>query len=64
MEPEWMKVATSPGLWVIGFVFAGSALIQRSILLRFAILDRVEIGHDAEQENCGEIHGRLQEKRP
>ena len=28
MEPEWLKVATSPGLWIIAFVFAGNALIQ------------------------------------
>jgi hypothetical protein len=28
MEPEWIRVATGPGFWVIGFVLAGNALIQ------------------------------------
>jgi Domain of unknown function (DUF5058) len=36
MEPEWMKVATSPGLWVIGFIFAGSALIQSYLFYRLS----------------------------
>ena len=33
MEPEWLKVATSPGLWIIGFIFAGNALIQSWLVL-------------------------------
>ena len=36
MEPEWMKVATSPGLWVIGFIFAGNALVQSYWFYRLA----------------------------
>ena len=36
MEPEWMKVATSPGLWVIGFIFAGNALIQSYLFYRLS----------------------------
>ena len=36
MEPEWMKVATSPGLWIIGFIFAGNALIQSYLFYRLS----------------------------
>ena len=36
MEPEWLKVATSPGLWVIGFIFAGNALIQSCLFYRLS----------------------------
>jgi len=36
MEPEWLKVATSPGLWVIGFIFAGNALIQSYLFYRLS----------------------------
>ena len=36
MEPEWLKVATSPSLWVIGFIFAGNALIQSYLFYRLA----------------------------
>ena len=36
MEPEWLKVATSPGLWVIGFIFAANALIQSYLFYRLS----------------------------
>jgi hypothetical protein len=36
METEWMKVATSPGLWIIAFIFAGNALIQSYLFYRLS----------------------------
>jgi hypothetical protein len=36
MQPEWLKVATSPGLWIIGFVFAANALIQSWLFYRLS----------------------------
>ena len=36
MQPEWMKVATSPGLWIIGFIFAANALIQSYLFFRLS----------------------------
>jgi hypothetical protein len=36
MEPEWLKIASSPGMWVIGFVFAGNALLQSFLFYRLA----------------------------
>jgi uncharacterized protein DUF5058 len=36
METDWMKVATSPGLWIIGFIFAGNALIQSWLFYRLS----------------------------
>ena len=36
MEPEWLKMATSPGLWIIGFIFAGNALIQSYLFYRLS----------------------------
>jgi uncharacterized protein DUF5058 len=36
MEPEWLKVATSPGLWIIACVFAGNALIQCFLFYRLS----------------------------
>lgn len=36
MQPEWLKVATGPGLWIIGFLFAGSALIQSWLFYRLS----------------------------
>ena len=36
MQPEWLKVATGPGLWIIGFVFAGNALIQSFLFYRLS----------------------------
>src|SRR6185436_18266198 len=34
--PEWLKVATSPGLWIIACVFAGNALIQSFLFYRLS----------------------------
>ena len=36
MQPEWLKVATGPGLWIIGFVFAASGLIQSWLFYRLS----------------------------
>jgi len=36
MEPEWLKVATSPGLWIIACVFAGNALVQSFLFYRLS----------------------------
>ncbi|MBI4279885.1 MAG: DUF5058 family protein [Armatimonadetes bacterium] len=36
MEPEWLRIATSPGMWLIGFVFALSGLIQSFLFYRHA----------------------------
>ena len=36
MEPDWLTVATSPGLWVIACVFAGNALIQSFLFYRLS----------------------------
>ena len=36
MEPEWLTVATSPGLWVIAFIFAGNALVQSYLFYRLS----------------------------
>ena len=36
MEPEWIKVATGPGFWVIGFIFAGNALTQSYLFYRLS----------------------------
>ena len=36
MEPEWLRMASSPGMWIIGFIFAGNALIQSFLFYRLA----------------------------
>jgi Domain of unknown function (DUF5058) len=36
MEHEWLEVATSAGLWLIGFIFAGNALIQSYLFYRLS----------------------------
>jgi hypothetical protein len=36
MEPDWIRVATGPGLWIIGFVFAGNALVQSLLFYRLS----------------------------
>jgi hypothetical protein len=36
MEPEWLKVASSPVLWIIGFIFAGNALVQSWLFYRLS----------------------------
>jgi hypothetical protein len=36
MEPEWLKVATSPALWIIGSLFAASGLIQSYLFYRLS----------------------------
>ena len=36
MEPDWLSVATSSGLWVIAWVFAGNALIQSLLFYRLS----------------------------
>jgi hypothetical protein len=28
MLPNWLQIATGPGLWIISGVFAGNALVQ------------------------------------
>jgi hypothetical protein len=46
MQPEWMKVATGPGLWIIGLVFAGNALIQSWLFARLSrrVARRLQMG--------------------
>jgi MFS family permease len=34
MEPEWLRMASSPGMWVIAFFFAGNALIASYLFYR------------------------------
>jgi hypothetical protein len=36
MEPEWLRVATGAGMWVIGFIFAGNALVQSYLFYRLS----------------------------
>jgi hypothetical protein len=36
MEPEWLEVATSPGLWLIACLFAANGLIQSFLFYRLA----------------------------
>ncbi len=36
MEPEWLKMASSPGMWIIGFIFAGNALVCSYLFYRLA----------------------------
>jgi hypothetical protein len=36
MQPDWLKVATGPGLWIIGFIFAANALIQSWLFARLS----------------------------
>jgi MFS family permease len=36
MEPEWLRMASSPGMWVIAFFFAGNALIASYLFYRLA----------------------------
>jgi hypothetical protein len=52
MEPEWMKVATAPGLWIIGFIFAGNALLQSYLFYRLSRRTgtRLQMGEAAMRE--------------
>ncbi len=34
--PAWLQIASSPGMWAIGAVFAGSALLQSFLFYRLA----------------------------
>ena len=36
MEPDWLTVATSPGLWIVACAFAGNALIQSFLFYRLS----------------------------
>jgi hypothetical protein len=47
-----MGVATSPGLWIIGFIFAGNALIQSYLLYRLSrrVGTRLQMGERAMNE--------------
>ena len=36
MKPEWLQVATAPGLWVIACIFAANALIQSYLFYRLS----------------------------
>ena len=36
MEPEWLRIASSPGMWVIGFIFAGNSLVASWFFFRLA----------------------------
>ncbi len=47
-----MRVATSPGLWIIGFIFAGNALIQSFLFYRLSrhIGTRLQMGEEGMNE--------------
>lgn len=53
MEPEWLKMASSPGMWIIGFFFAGNALVCSYFFYRLAkktgrrMQMREEVMHEA-----------------
>jgi MFS family permease len=36
MEPEWLRMASSAGMWIIAFFFAGNALIASYLFYRLA----------------------------
>ena len=36
MEPEWLRMASSTGMWIIGFIFAGNALVASYLFYRLA----------------------------
>jgi MFS family permease len=36
MEPEWLRMASSAGMWIIAFFFAGNALIGSYLFYRLA----------------------------
>ena len=36
MEPDWLRIASGPGMWVISFVFAGNALLASWFFYRLA----------------------------
>ncbi len=36
MEPEWLRIASGPGMWVVGFLFAGNALVCSYFFYRLA----------------------------
>jgi hypothetical protein len=35
-QPEWLKIAAGPGLWIIGFIFAANAIVQSLLFARLA----------------------------
>jgi len=45
-QPEWLTIATGPGFWVIGFIFAANALIQSVLFARLArrVAGRLRMG--------------------
>ena len=52
MHPEWLKVATSPGLWIIGFIFAANGLIQSWLFYRLSrrVGTRLRLGEERMNE--------------
>ena len=36
MDPDWLRIASSPGMWVIGLIFAGNALLVSFLFYRLA----------------------------
>jgi hypothetical protein len=36
VEPEWLRMASSKGMWVISFIFAGNALVASWLFFRLA----------------------------
>jgi len=36
VNPEWMKIMTGAGMWIIGIIFGLSALIQSFLFYRLA----------------------------
>ena len=52
MQPEWMKVATSPGLWIIGAIFAANGLIQSYLFYRLSrrVGTRLQMGEERMNE--------------
>jgi len=36
VEPEWLRIVSGPGMWVVGFLFAGNALVCSYFFYRLA----------------------------
>jgi len=53
VEPEWLRMASSTGMWIIGFIFAGNALVASYLFYRLAkktgrrMKMREEVMHEA-----------------
>jgi hypothetical protein len=37
VDPEWLRMSSSPGMWIIAFIFAGNALVASFFFYRLAM---------------------------